>query len=134
MASKIESRNWSELNAKQGDASKAIHNHFTNPKLSEPTLFCAVCKKPCSKRCLGCFTCYCSKEHQTLDWERHKNSLEHRGVYSDPDTVHVSTLQTNDFIAPHPNIASSVARQKRESSKQMKTALKIAANAQYNWQ
>lgn len=145
MESKIGSRNWSEFNTKQREGAEATHKHFAaNSKHPEPTLFCAVCKEPCFKRCPACPTCYCSKEHQSLDWERHKNSLEHRGVYGDPDAVHVSTLQTDDFNALYPNITPSIIQKRREKaarkqketehSQKMMTALKIMANAEYGFQ
>jgi hypothetical protein len=38
---------------------------------------CAVCTQPAKQRCGGCHvTYYCCRDHQRLDWKRHRNQCK----------------------------------------------------------
>lgn len=49
--------------------------HITKTQCTTETQgSCLVCANQCTLRCKNCKSFYCSKEHQKMDWKRHKLS------------------------------------------------------------
>lgn len=57
-----------------------------NMMKSKPKYQCVVCKKPCLTVCSRCnFSYYCTAEHQTKDWPRHRLECNKKHIQNKED-------------------------------------------------